>query len=524
LAPAIARISRNGSNGAKEAGEAIMRWTGMAAAGRVARVAALAAALGLGWAAGAARAQDDGAVELRVMTFNVWYGGEQVSLGQVVEAIRAAHPDIAGIQEPEGNLRKIADALGWPYVDERRHIVSRFPLFDAPGEGDLFTRVEVTPGRIVAVANVHLPATPYGPEDVRDGKSLEAVIQSEIDTRMGAIEPYAKALGELAKSMPVFLTGDFNSPSYLDWTETVAKARPAVRYPVEWPVSKALADAGLRDSYREIWPDPVARPGFTWTPGYPHPRLKPNETFDRIDFVWNGGDSETTASELVGEPAGPDVDIAVAPWPSDHRAVVSTFRVVPAVAPAMVAVDRRRLVQGDPLLLRFNLPGLEDGRVSVVRAGSAADQHVAATIATGDGTDRPSIRFATIRMKPQAYDAVLTDPDGNELARTPFWVLARDAAPQIATDKARYRPTDPIVASFKNAPGLDLDWIGIYAAGDPDAYNYYNYFYTDARIEGSVTIDMNGLGTPLDPGDYELRLMLDDSYTEVARVPFQVVK
>jgi hypothetical protein len=33
---------------------------------------------------------------------------------------------------------------------------------------------------------------------------------------------------------------------------------------------------------------------------------------------------------------------------------------------------------------------------------------------------------------------------------------------------------------------------------------------------------MTAAGTPLEPGDYELRLMLDDSYTEVARVGFTV--
>jgi len=481
--------------------------------------ALLAASLWL--STGAAQAQDDGAVELRVMTFNIWYGGEQVSLGQVVEAIRAAHPDVAGIQEPDGNLRKIADALGWPYVDERRHIISRYPLFDAPDASALYTRVEVTPGRIVAVANTHLPATPYGPEDVRDGKTLEEVLQSERDTRLGAAEPYATALGELAKTMPVFLTGDFNSPSHLDWTDAAIKAR-TLPYAVEWPVSKALADAGLRDSYREAFADPVARPGFTWTAGYPHPRLKPNETHDRIDIVWTGGDSKTTSSELVGEPGGPDVDIAVNPWPSDHRAVVSTFRVVPTVAPAMVAVDKRRLVKGEPVLVRFNLPGLEDGRVSIVRAGSAPDQHVAATMPTGDGTDRPSIRFSTVRMKPRAYDAVLTDADGKELARAPFWLVAPDAKPKIWTGKDTYRTDEPIVATVAHAPGLGLDWIGVYAAGDPDVYNYYNYFYTDGAIDGSVTIDMTAAGTPLEPGRYELRLMLDDSYTELARVGFTV--
>lgn len=481
----------------------------------------LATGLAASGPTGPASAQDDGAVELRVMTFNVWYGGDQVNFGQVVEAIRAAHPDIVGLQEVDGNLRKIADALGWPDVDERRHIISRFPLFDARVEGALYTRVEVTPGRIVAVANTHLPATPYGPEDVRDGKTVEEVLQSEVDTRMAAAEPFATSLGELAKTMPVFLTGDFNTPSHLDWTDAAIRAR-SLPYAVEWPVTKALTDAGLRDSYREAWADPVARAGFTWTAGYPHPRLKPTETHDRIDLVWAGGDSKTTASELVGEVGGPDVDIAVNPWPSDHRAVVSTFRVVPAEAPAMVAVDQRRVEKGELIVVRFNLAGLEDARVSIVRAGSAPDRNVAVTMPTGDGTDRPSIRFSTVRMKPRAYDAVLTDPAGRELARAPFWLVAPDAKAQLWASKEIYATDEPIVAGFAHAPGLALDWIGVYAAGDPDVYNYYNYFYTEAQIDGSVTLDMNAAGTPLEPGEYELRLMLDDSYTEVARAGFKV--
>ena len=65
------------------------------------------------------------------MTFNVWYGGDQIAFGQVAEAIKAARADIVGIQEPDGNLRRIADAVGFPYVDERRYIISRYPLFDS---------------------------------------------------------------------------------------------------------------------------------------------------------------------------------------------------------------------------------------------------------------------------------------------------------------------------------------------------------------------------------------------------------
>lgn len=483
----------------------------------------LAAALSAVALAGAARAANDDAIELRVMTFNIWYGGEQLSFGQVLAAIRAADPDIAGIQEVDGNLRKIADALGYSYVDERRHIISRYPLFDAPGVEDLYTRIEVLPGRIVAVANTHLPATPYGPDAVRDGESAEAVLQMEVDTRLSSVEPFAAALGELAKQgVPVFLTGDFNSPSHLDWTDAVTKTRPAVRYALAWPVTKALADAGLRDSYREAYPDPVARPGLTWTPGYPYPRVKPTETHDRIDLVFAGGDATTLKSELVGEPGGPDIDIAVGPWPSDHRAVVSTFRVMPALAPAMVGVDRRRLDVGELLVVRFNIPGLEDARVSLLPQGSDAATTPVATMPTGDASDRPSIRFGTANIPAGAYDAVLLDPEGKELARTPFWLLEPGAEPSLAVEKPSYAPGEAIVVQYANAPGLDLDWIGLWAAGDPDVYNYYTYIYTGAGVSGSTTFDADSIGDPLEPGDYELRLMLDDSYTTLAVVPFTV--
>lgn len=55
-------------------------------------------------------------VRLKVMIFNIWRSGVQLSLHQVVAAIRAADPDVVALQEPEGNSRRIADMLGWDYV------------------------------------------------------------------------------------------------------------------------------------------------------------------------------------------------------------------------------------------------------------------------------------------------------------------------------------------------------------------------------------------------------------------------
>ena len=96
-----------------------------------------------------------------------------------------------------------------------------------------------------------------------------------------------------------------------------------------WPVSEALADAGFRDSYREVHPDPVAVPGFTWTPPGTLESV-PDEVHDRIDWVLVQGPAETLGTKLVGEAGGPDVDIERDPYPTDHRGVVSTFRVEPA--------------------------------------------------------------------------------------------------------------------------------------------------------------------------------------------------
>ena len=126
--------------------------------------------------------------------------------------------------------------------------------------------------------------------------------------------------------MPVFLVGDFNSPSQLDWTQADGGQRDEVPYPFAWPVGTAVATAGFRDSYREVHADPVETPGFTWTPG--GPETDPKEVHDRIDWVLAAGPAETEESEILGEDGGPDVDIAAGnPFPSDHRGVVSTFSV-----------------------------------------------------------------------------------------------------------------------------------------------------------------------------------------------------
>jgi hypothetical protein len=509
-------------------------------------------------AAGAGTAAPSAApLTLRVMTLNIFYGGDELNLttgtwcsrpdgcpetlAKVVEAIRAANPDVVGLEEGERNTRPIAEALGFHY-SERMQIISRYPLIDPPGGDGIYIFVQLAPGKVAALANVHLPADPYGPYLVRDGASEAEVRALEESLRLPAIRDQLRVLpGLAAGGIPVFLTGDFNTPSHLDWTAEVAAVREAVRFPFAWPVSVALAGAGFRDSYRVVHPDPVAVPGFTWTPG--GPESVTNEVHDRIDWVLAAGPATAVGSLVVGEPGGPDVGVSVDPWPTDHRGVVSTFRVTPGAAPILVAVGSRRLFVGDSLPVVFHAPGRTGERVAIVPAGGEASSAVAAR-STGAGSPADgTVVISTTGLRPAAYEAVLLDAESTVLSRSAFWLYAPDAPVEVTTSKSVYTSGEAIAVSWKNAPGMRWDWLGIYAPGEADDspisttrnsgyganYRYLLYEYTRTAIEGTTAFTASSaagwLTWPLQPGTYEIRLLLDDGYRSVASsAPFKVVQ
>jgi hypothetical protein len=488
-----------------------------------------------------------GSVTLKVMSFNIFYGGDELNmqtgqfckdpagcpetLDQVVAAIRASGADVVGLQEPTMNTQTIAEKLGWNF-SERTSVISHYPIVDPPGANGLYVFVEPEPGKVVAMANTHLPADPYGPYEARDGATRDEVLQLENDLRVPAIQTEIRELPRLAaRGIPVFLTGDFNTPSHLDWTPAVDAVRADVPYPVVWPVGKAFADAGFKDSFREVYPNPVARPGFTWTPGSPEGEKV--EVHDRIDWVLSVGPATAMASSVVGEPGNPNVDIPVGPWPSDHRGVVSTFDVMPAAMPLLVAVGSRSVEQGESLSVRFHARGLAGERVAIVRAGGSVANAVASR-STGGAVDG-TLTFPTGALAARAYEAVLVSPAGAAVSRSPFWLYAPGAVTTVSTDKSRYKVGETIRVSWTKAPGMKWDWLGVFTAGDSaDNPNnstcsagycgnghYLLYTYTHAAIEGSTTFSADtalvGYKTwPLGTGTYEIRLLLDDGYRSAA--------
>lgn len=461
-------------------------------------------------------------VKLKVMIFNIWRSGVQLSLQQVVTAIKAADPDVVALQEPEGNSRRIADMLGWAYVDERVHLISRFPLYMGTQDDVHFSYVEVQRGGMVAISNLHLPSDAYGPELVRDGKTVEEVLQGETDNRMYMLEPYAAALPKVAATgIPVILGGDFNSPSHLDWTEAMVQARPAVKYPLEWPESKLMAESGFVDSYRTVHPDAVAKPGLTWTPGYPHPFVRPTETHDRIDYIYSIG-AKAVESKVVGEGGGPDVEISVDPWPADHRGLLTTFEVEPAPTPDLITVEPRLVKPGEVFILRVATQKQEKLGVFGIYPAGAAEDAAPITSLPCDPADHLAAPFGTARLQPGEYLAAVSDANGKRLASVPFWVTDPAAKPAIAVAQASVKSGDPVEVSWSAAPGNKFDWLGIYNADDPDLYNYLGYLYTNATVAGSVSFTTDDFGEALPPGEYEARLMRDDAYVELAITRFTV--
>ena len=269
---------------------------------------------------------------LKVASYNVLVGG--APFAKTAQVIQASGADVVGIQESDGNTASIAALLGWNFRvfsadfgselgNTDSAILSRFPITQTLRNG---VRVQVAPGKEAYVFDTHLAAYPYQPYDLRDHLiSTEAQAIAGANSARGAQinQVLAEAAPYIAAGRATFLVGDMNEPSHLDWTAAAATAGiHAIK--VAWPASTATANAGFRDSYRLIHPNEVAFPGNTWTP-----MPAANEVHDRIDFVYSAGAGVTTTnSQIVGESAT-KADIVVASYPSDHRAVVSTFSATP---------------------------------------------------------------------------------------------------------------------------------------------------------------------------------------------------
>lgn len=260
---------------------------------------------------------------VRIATLNIRFGGAGGGgAPAMAEVIEASGADIVGLQESFGAAPGIAEELGWNSAGLGDLAwVTHLPIVS---EGDDAVTIEVCPGHEVVVGNVHLAPFPYGPYDLRDDPSLteEELIETATDARAGQTANAIASLADgLAAGEPVFLVGDFNEPSHLDWTQAAADAGHHLGRAVAWPSSQIVEVQGFTDTYRALVPDEVANLGDTWTPDPSR-----DEVHDRIDFLYHAGTNvEPIEVAIVGE-SREFADIIVNPYPTDHRSVVASYR------------------------------------------------------------------------------------------------------------------------------------------------------------------------------------------------------
>jgi hypothetical protein len=125
--------------------------------------------------------------------------GCSAAFAKVLQTIRASGADVVGLEEGEHSTRRIARALGW-FASERLQVVSRYRLIDPPEGGGVFIYVGLGPGSVVAIANAHLPSTPYGPYRVRDGATPAQLDELERSTRLPAVQEHLDVLPPLASN------------------------------------------------------------------------------------------------------------------------------------------------------------------------------------------------------------------------------------------------------------------------------------------------------------------------------------
>ena len=259
----------------------------------------------------------------KVLAWNIWHGGRRdgnfEGLNRTIRIIRESGAAIICMQETYGSGPQIADALGFVYYYRSTNlsVMSRFPIMETYGLYQPFRFGGVglaLPGnRQLAVFSLWIHWLPNTDVLIPAATTADTIILEENKTRGKEIREILAELREWQvghPDLPVIVAGDFNSPSHLDWTVAMKSRNNGLV--VEWPVSKAMAEAGFRDAYRTVHSDPATNYGRTWSPRF-------REAWqDRIDYIYfSTGQLECLDATVL--------DQAVPRWPSDHAAVLATF-------------------------------------------------------------------------------------------------------------------------------------------------------------------------------------------------------
>ena len=309
---------------------------------------------------------------LRVLVWNVLHGSNDVENGpeKALEIIRESQADLVLLQESydiDGERPKLgawlAEQLGWKqwqgesaHLCVLTHLDLEATFFHHPWHG-VGAELKDSLGRSFIAWSIWIDWRAYITRELRDDPDMSDVellaaedVRSSRLPQANAILAHLQEVGHRSADIPVLVGGDWNTPSHLDWTEDTERVFKHRRN-LPLPVSLAMQDAGFMDTFRAVHPNPVQRPGITWSPMFRETDGKVTG-FERIDRLYlrnpvrpqDGWILEPLSGHVLPEQWEDNaIPIEKREFPSDHGALFMELAwkkasPVQAVEPVMLDV------------------------------------------------------------------------------------------------------------------------------------------------------------------------------------------
>ncbi|MFV0312176.1 MAG: endonuclease/exonuclease/phosphatase family protein [Dysgonomonas sp.] len=317
-------------------------------------------------------------LQLKILQFNIWQEGTIVPDGYnaIVDQICESGADFITLSEVRNYkdtrfCDRIVQSLKekghtfYSFLSYDTGLLSKYPIIDSTtvfpcidDHGSVYRALIDMDGQEVALYTAHLDYLNCTYYDIRgySGSSwkprkpmtdMDSIMMNNVESkRDNGIQAFLEyANQDKSKGRIILLGGDFNEPSFLDWTQKTKDLFDHNGLIVPWTVSTMLYANGYVDAYRELYPDPVTHPGFTYPMDNPLVEVKKltwapeADERERIDFIYYlpykglelknvviwGSDGSICRSERIKEHTLDAFHISGNNWPSDHKAVLATF-------------------------------------------------------------------------------------------------------------------------------------------------------------------------------------------------------
>ncbi len=299
---------------------------------------------------------------LRVLVWNVLHGANDVVDGaeKALAIIRESNADLVLMQESydiDGDRPLlgawIAEQLGWnQWQADSPHlcILTRFDIterFTHEPWHAVGARLVDDQGRDFIAWSIWIDYRAYIGYELRDNPTMSdedlLAAEDERSSRLQqatAIISHLREAGQLAADVPLLVGGDWNTPSHLDWTKDTARVYKD-RRGLALPVSTAMLDAGFKDTFRTVHPNPVQHPGITWSPMFRGPAAGEegtSQSFHRIDRLYLKNPADVSDGWSLRSVAGKvlplvweddSIPVKQRVFPSDHGALLMDLEWIP---------------------------------------------------------------------------------------------------------------------------------------------------------------------------------------------------